>query len=127
MMVKKIVTIVLIIILCFSCVGCMTQEEALTAEISQLKTEVDNLRAQKAELEESIIDIKVENNLAKYILTIEINQVWRANWNGLKFEIPVSKEFYESVSIDETIEKKYVDISDEWVWLEAVVIDKKIK
>lgn len=130
-MIKKVIVFILAIIVCASCASCMTREEKLTAEVIELETKVSNLEAQKSQLLQDITNIKVENNIAKYIITIEIRQSFYFNFNTMKTEISVDKEFYDSVSVGDVIEKKWTSLtinSESFhVWLEIVVQDKEIR
>lgn len=135
---KRIIMFMVAFCIFASLVGCATKEETLNSNIvelekrvSELKSEVADLEAQKSQLQEDIINIKVENNIAKYIITIEIRQPFHLNWDPLKTEIPVSKEFYESVTVGETITTQwtYLTVGSESgrVRMEIVVEDKEIR
>lgn len=103
--------------------GCATEEEILTADIAKLETDVLNLQTEIAELEaekhaleESIVDIKVENGTAKYVLTINIrqrhftldlNEHFKDAMNDISIQIPVDKEYYDSVDIGDTIDDSF--------------------
>lgn len=137
-MFKKVIIMILTLLLCASCASCMTKEEELTAEVIELESrkdrlevEVADLEAKKSQLQEDITNIKVENNIAKYIITIEIRQPFHLSWDPLKTEIPVSKEFYESVAVGEVIETKWTHLSvgseSGRVRMEIVVRDKEIR
>ena len=137
-MIKKVIVFILIFIICASCVSCMTREEELTAEVVELETkvsnlevEVANLEAQKAQLLQDITNIKVENNIAKYIITMEIRQQFHFSSNTMKTKISVDKEFYDSVSVGDVIERKrtYLPVNSEssHVWMEIVVKGKEIR
>ena len=137
-MIKKVIVFILAFIICASCVSCMTREEELTVEVIELETkvsnlaaEVANLEAQKAQLLQDITNIKVENDMAKYIITIEIRQQFHFNSNTMKTKISVDKEFYDSVSVGDVIERKRIRLTTNsespHVWMEIVVQGKEIR
>ena len=120
---KKILAILLSLIICFTFVGCQTEEEqktahieSLNAEIARLESDVNNLKVTKNELENQITDIKIENGTAKYVLTINIKQVhysldfsehFKDSMNDLSIQIPVDKEYYDSVSVGDVIDDSF--------------------
>ena len=98
--------------------GC-SKEGALSAEIidlenrvSELEQEVSVLEEQKTELLSEIKDIKVENGVAKYIVTfnirqshftLDISQHMKDAMNDISIQIPVDKEYFDSVEVGDTI------------------------
>lgn len=71
-----------------------------------LKKEIAELEAYKISLEEEIKNLKEENNVHSYIIELTVSQSHftfdigthiKDAINELTFEIPVSKEFYDSV------------------------------
>ena len=106
-------------LLCTFFIGCATEEEKLNANIaeleskkSQLESEVSELEAQKNALKEEIVDIKVENGTAKYVVTFKIKQkhynlsledALKDEMNAITIQIPVDKEYYDSVKVGDTI------------------------
>lgn len=95
--------------------GCATQEEQLDSKISSIKTEICSLEEEKEQLEQEkqkleteVSEKKVENGTAVYIVTINISQehpVWdmenniKDSMNDVDIDIPVNKEFYDSVEV----------------------------
>ena len=120
---KKIIVTILITIFCLSFVGCATEEEKLNADIDRLNSKITQLENTVSELEKTrdslkneIIDIKVENGTAKYVLTLNIKQVHysldlteylKDSMNDVSIEIPVDKEYYDSVDIGDTIDDSF--------------------
>ena len=96
--------------------GCGENEEALTQRCNELKTEIALLETQKEELETEIVDIKEENGTAKYVVTFNIKQSHftldigehlKDSMNDISIEIPVDKEYYDSVSVGDTIDDSF--------------------
>ena len=120
---RKIIAVILIIALCATFAGCMSTEEqlgaeaeALKAEVAALKSEIASLEDEKASLESAIIDEKIENGTAKYVLTLNIKQVHytlditehlKDSVNDLSIQIPVDKEYYDSVEVGDTIDDSF--------------------
>lgn len=120
---KKIISTLLFLCLCFSFAGCVENEEALNDQISQLQTqvsaleeEISQLEAEKASLQEEISGLKVEAGTAKYIVTFNISQkhftldlgdLMKDAMNDISIQIPVDKEYYDSVEIGDTIDDSF--------------------
>lgn len=120
---KKIISILLIAISCSSFAGCASEEEKLNANIDKLKSEVTQLEGIVSELEKTrdavnneITYIKVENGTAKYVLTLNIKQVHysldltehlKDSLNDISIQIPVDKEYYDSVDIGSVIDDSF--------------------
>lgn len=116
---KKVVImfISLCLVVC-SMVGC-SKEKELSANIiklekmaSELEEDVYNLEAQKIMLENEIRDIKIQSNTAKYIVTLNIKQSHftldlgqhlKDEMNDISIQIPVDKEYFDSVNVGDTI------------------------
>ena len=120
---RKICAILLAMLLCGSIAGCATKEEQLTADVAKLEsqvlklqTEISALEAEKHALEESITDVKVENGTAKYVLTInvkqshftlDIGQHLKDSMNDISIQIPVDKEYFDSVNVGDVIDDSF--------------------
>ena len=116
---KKVVImfISLCLVVC-SMVGC-SKEKELSANIiklekmaSELEDDVHNLETQKRMLENEIRDIKIQSNTAKYIVTLNIKQSHftldlgqhlKDEMNDISIQIPVDKEYFDSVNVGDTI------------------------
>ena len=93
-------------------VVCGDNREYLNAEIDGLKAEISELENQRDVLKSEIVDIKVENGTAKYIVTFNIKQShftldlsehMKDEMNDISIQIPVDKEYYDSVEVGDTI------------------------
>lgn len=116
---KRLIMFVAVLCIFVSLNGCATQEEMLHDNIaeledrvSELKDEVSALEAQKAAVQKEIVDIKVENGTAKYVLTIKVKQKHynlsledrlKDEMNAITIQIPVDKEYFDSVMVGDTI------------------------
>lgn len=116
---KRAITIIMILCICASLVGCTTEEEVLNSNIadlqikvSELKAEIFNLITERNALINEITNIKIENGTAKYIVTfnikqshftLDISQHLKDEFNDISIQIPVDKEFYDSVEVGDTI------------------------
>ena len=92
--------------------GCGNNREYLNEEIDGLKVEISELENQRDLLKSEIVDIKVENGTAKYIVTFNIKQNhftldlsehMKDEMNDISIQIPVDKEYYDSVEVGDTI------------------------
>lgn len=116
---KKLIMILIALCICSSFVGCATKEETLNNNIAGLETRVSELQSEVSALEEErdslskeIADIKIESGVAKYVVTfnikqshfsLDIGQHLKDEMNDISIQIPVDKEYYDSVEIGETI------------------------
>ncbi|MBO5828818.1 MAG: hypothetical protein J6R59_10275 [Paludibacteraceae bacterium] len=116
---KKIIMFITVLCICASFVGCATEEETLNsniveleARVSELKSEISNLEAERNTLANEITDIKIENGTAKYVITfnikqshftLDIGQHLKDEMNDISIQIPVDKEYYDSVEVGDTI------------------------
>ena len=92
--------------------GCGDNREYLNEEIDGLKVEISELENQRDLLKSEIVDIKVENGTAKYIvtfnikqnhLTLDLSEHMKDEMNDISIQIPVDKDYYDSVNIGDTI------------------------
>lgn len=120
---KKLICAILAIVLIMGMTACASEGEYLESDIrrlqdqkSALTSEVDALRAEKAELQKEVIDTKVENGTAKYVLTINIKQTHltldlgqhlKDSMNDISIQIPVDKEYYDSVDIGDVLDDSF--------------------
>lgn len=91
--------------------GCAS-DEYLEQRRAEIRDEISVLEEQKVTLENEIVEAKVENGTAKYIITFRIKQTHitldigehiKDSMNEIKIEIPVDKEYYDSLSVGDTI------------------------
>lgn len=121
---KKVIAIIMILVMFFIFAGCgKTQEEKLSEEVialenkvNTLESEVSDLETQKEILEKEIVDIKVENGTAKYVVTFNIKQqhysldvtdYLKDSMNDVSIMIPVDKEYYDSIEVGDTIDDSF--------------------
>lgn len=92
--------------------GCCDNDEYLEQKCEELRTEIVALQDQKATIETEIIDAKETNGTAKYVVTFRIKQSHftldigehiKDAMNEITIEIPVDKEYYDSVSVGNTV------------------------
>jgi predicted nucleic acid-binding Zn-ribbon protein len=114
----------------------MTKEEQLnmevqilTKEVENLKNEIASLEAEKNKLEDEILDTKIEYDLAKYVITIEVERDFSMEMDALDVEIPVSKEFYDSIEIGTKLTNEYIMGNGDHFegWFSIVVTHKEIR
>lgn len=107
-----IVAMVVVMVVCLS--GCREQAyiDMMKQEISELQTEKQALEIEVAELNNAVIEKKEENGTAKYVLTLEIKQshisldiseYLKDSMNAMEIQIPVDKEYYDSVEVGQNI------------------------
>ena len=110
-MYKKIILIILLSLCLMSC----SEKDLLESDLNKLKEEktillndIQDLKNEKELLNKQVVDIKIEQNTAKYIITIQIGQdhPWydlenniKDSMNQIELTLPVSKDFYNSVDI----------------------------
>lgn len=116
---EKIIILAIIFCICFSFVGCASEEQVLNSNIveletrvSELESEISQLEAERDTLTNEITDIKIENSTAKYVITFNIRQqhysldvtdYLKDSMNDISISIPVDKEYYDSVEVGDTI------------------------
>ena len=109
---KKILAALLVGGMMLMLAGCGDNREDLNAEIDGLKSEISELENQRDSLKSEIADIKVDNGTAKYIVTFNIKQShftldlsehMKDEMNDISIQIPVDKEYYDSVEVGDTI------------------------
>lgn len=116
---KRIIMFVMVLCFCVSLIGCATKEEVLSDNIaelelrvSELKSEISNLETERNTLANEITDIKIENGTAKYIVTfnikqshftLDIGQHLKDEMNDISIQVPVDKEYYDSIKVGDTI------------------------
>ena len=109
---KKILAVLLVAGMILMLVGCGDNREYLNAEIDELKAEISELKNQRDLLKLEIADIKVENGTAKYVVTFNIKQShftldlsehMKDEMNDISIQIPVDKEYYNSIKVGDTI------------------------
>lgn len=110
---KKLLTIIMATTIMLSILtGCARNDEYLEQRCGELRAEIAVLQEQKATIEEEIIDAKEANGTAKYVVafrikqshfTLDIGEHIKDSMNEITIEIPVDKEYYDSVSVGDTV------------------------
>lgn len=113
---KKLLSFVIVILMIFVLSGCSENDECLEQRCEDLRDEISVLEDEKMALENEIADAKVENGTAKYIITLRIKQTHftldigehlKDSMNEITIEIPVDKEYYDSLSVGGTINDEF--------------------
>ena len=101
--------VVLIAIMAITLSGCSKTETVASEDVAKLEAERDQLN-------EEILNTKIDNGLAKYVITFNIKQTHftldigehlKDAMNDISIEIPVDKEYYDSVEIGDTIDDSF--------------------
>lgn len=109
---KKVMVFITAVCLCISMVGCGNKQEYRQSEIDALNAEITQLEDQRDSLRNEIVGIKEENGTAKYVVTfnikqshftLDITQHIKDEMNDISIQIPVDKEYYDSIKIGDTI------------------------
>ena len=108
--------IVLIAMIAITLSGCSKTETVTNEDVAKLESEIAQLEAERDRLNEEILDTKIDNNLAKYVITFNIKQTHftldirehlKDAMNDISIEIPVDKEYYDSVEVGDTIDDSF--------------------
>ena len=108
--------IVLIAMIAITLSGCSKTETVTNEDVAKLESEIAQLEAERDQLNEEILNTKIDNGLAKYVITFNIKQTHftldlgehlKDAMNDISIEIPVDKEYYDSVEIGDTIDNSF--------------------
>ena len=108
--------IVLIAMIAITLPGCSKTETVTNEDVAKLESEIAQLEAERDRLNEEILDTKIDNNLAKYVIafnikqthfTLDIGEHLKDAMNDISIEIPVDKEYYDSVEVGDTIDDSF--------------------
>lgn len=104
------------IIAVFACVllltGCASQVELDEAKQKELQNQIALLEQEKASLEQYVVNYKDDNDMKKYVVTLEIKQSHftldigehvKDSMNKIKLEIPVDKQYFDSINEGEVL------------------------
>ncbi|MEY8573250.1 hypothetical protein AALD01_02410 [Oscillospiraceae bacterium 21-37] len=103
-----------IILIVFS--GCGNTEEQLEQRCKDLRAEISALETQKEAIESEILNTKIENGTAKYVVTFKIKQSHftldigehiKDSMNEITLDVSVDKEYFDAVSIGDTINRDF--------------------
>ena len=112
---KKYV-IVLIVMITIALTGCSKTETGMSEDIAKLESEIAQLEAERDRLNEEIFNTKIDNGLVKYVITFNIKQTHftldigehlKDSMNDASIEIPVDKEYYDSVEVGDVIDDSF--------------------
>ena len=121
---KKIVSVLLIVIMIFSLCACSYKpDEALQVEInrlearkSEINSQIDALEDELNALKQTVTDTKIETGNAKYVITLNIRQTHftldigqhlKDSMNDISIQIPVDKEYFDSVKVGDIIDDSF--------------------
>ena len=108
--------VVLLMIVSVTLSGCSKSETVTNEDVAKLESEIGQLEAERDQLNEEILNTKIDNGLAKYVITFNIKQTHftldlgehlKDAMNDISIEIPVDKEYYDSVEIGDTIDDSF--------------------
>ena len=108
--------VVLIAMMAITLSGCSKTETVMNEDVAKLESEIAQLEAERDRLNEEILNTKIDNNLAKYVITFNIKQTHftldigehlKDAMNDISIEIPVDKEYYDSVEVGDTIDDSF--------------------
>lgn len=108
--------LVLIAMIAITLSGCSKTETVTNEDVAKLESEIAQLEAERDRLNEEILDTKIDNNLAKYVIafnikqthfTLDIGEHLKDAMNDISIEIPVDKEYYDSVEVGDTIDDSF--------------------
>ena len=108
--------LVLIVMIAITLSGCSKTETVTNEDVAKLESEIAQLEAERDRLNEEILDTKIDNNLAKYVIvfnikqthfTLDIGEHLKDAMNDISIEIPVDKEYYDSVEVGDTIDDSF--------------------
>lgn len=111
---KYIIALIAMIAITLS--GCSKTETVTNEDVAKLESEIAQLEAERDRLNEEILDAKIDNNLAKYVIafnikqthfTLDIGEHLKDAMNDISIEIPVDKEYYDSVEVGDTIDDSF--------------------
>lgn len=111
---KHVVVLIAMIAIILS--GCSKTETVSNEEITKLESEIAQLEAERDRLNEEILNTKIDNGLAKYVITFNIKQTHftldigehlKDAMNDISIEIPVDKEYYDHVEVGDVIDDSF--------------------
>ena len=108
--------IALIVMIAVTLSGCSKTETVTNEDVAKLESEIAQLEAERDRLNEEILNTKIDNGLAKYVITFNIKQSHfsldlgehlKDAMNDISIEIPVDKEYYDSVEVGDVIDDSF--------------------
>ena len=111
---KYIITLIAIIAITLS--GCSKTKTVTNEDNAKIESEIAQLEAERDRLDEETLNTKNDNGLAKYVITFNIKQSHfsldlgehlKDAMNDISIEIPVDKEYYDSVEVGDVIDDSF--------------------
>lgn len=111
---KYIITLIVMIAITLS--GCSKTKTVTNEDVAKLESEITQLEAERDRLNEEILNTKIDNGLAKYVITFNIKQTHftldigehlKDSMNDISIEIPVDKEYYDNVEVGDVIDDSF--------------------
>ena len=108
--------IALIVMIAVTLSGCSKIETVTNEDVAKLEFEIAQLEAERDRLNEEILNTEIDNGLAKYVITFNIKQTHftldlgehlKDTMNDISIEIPVDKEYYDSVEVGDVIDDSF--------------------
>ena len=108
--------VVLIAMMAITLSGCSKTETVTNEDVAKLESEIAQLEAERDRLNEEILNTKIDNGLAKYVIifnikqthfTLDIGEHLKDAMNDISIEIPVDKEYYDSVEVGDVIDDSF--------------------
>ena len=108
--------IALIVIIAVTLSGCSKTETVTNEDVAKLEFEIAQLEAERDRLNEEILNTKIDNGLAKYVIafnikqthfTLDLGEHLKDTMNDISIEIPVDKEYYDRVEVGDVIDDSF--------------------
>lgn len=96
--------------------GCVSQTDIDEARQKELQSQIVSLEKEKASLEQYVSDYKNDNDIKKYVVTLEIKQSHftldigehvKDSMNKIKLEIPVDKQYFDSLNEGDVLNDEF--------------------
>lgn len=108
---------IIIAIMCvFLLSGCASQTQLDEAKEKELQSQITSLEEEKNSLQEYIANYKSENDIKKYVITLEIKQSHftldvgehvKDAMNKVELEIPVEKQYFDSLNEGDVLDDSF--------------------
>lgn len=108
------------IIIAIMCVlflsGCASQTQLDEAKEKELQSQIASLEEEKNSLQEYVANYKAENDIKKYVITLEIKQSHftldveehvKDAMNKVELEIPVDKQYFDSLNEGDVLDDSF--------------------
>ena len=108
--------LILIAMIAITLSGCSKTKTVTNEDVAKLESEITQLEAERDRLNEEILNTKIDNGLAKYVITFNIKQTHftldigehlKDSMNDISIEIPVDKEYYDNVEVGDVIDDSF--------------------